>query len=39
MGKIWTGLLWLVSGGLLGVGWVYDFWTLNRQVGERNAAA
>jgi TM2 domain-containing membrane protein YozV len=36
MGKIGTGLLWLFTGGLLGVGWVYDFWTLNGQIDERN---
>lgn len=36
MGKILTGLLWLVTGGLLGIGWAYDFWTLNEQVDELN---
>lgn len=36
MGKIWTGLLWLFTGGLVGVGWLYDFWTLNGQIDERN---
>ncbi len=24
VGKIWTGLLWLVTGGLLGIGQIYD---------------
>ncbi len=37
MGKIWTGLLWLFTGGLVGIGWLYDFWTLNGQIDERNA--
>jgi TM2 domain-containing membrane protein YozV len=37
MGKIWTGLLWLFTGGLFLVGWLYDFWTLNRQVDQRNS--
>jgi TM2 domain-containing membrane protein YozV len=36
LGKIWTGLLWLFTGGLLGIGWLYDFCTLNLQVDERN---
>jgi len=37
-GKILTGLLYLVSGGLLGVGWLYDLLTLNGQVDELNRA-
>ena len=24
-GKIGTGILWLISGGLLGIGWLVDF--------------
>jgi TM2 domain-containing membrane protein YozV len=36
MGKIWTGLLWLLTGGLFLIGWLYDFCTLNRQVDELN---
>ncbi len=36
LGKILTGLLWLVTGGVLGIGWLYDFCTLNRQINERN---
>ena len=31
-----TGLLWLVTGGLFLIGWLYDFWTLNGQVDEIN---
>lgn len=38
LGKIGTGILWLLTGGLLGIGWLYDFCTLNRQVDERNRA-
>jgi TM2 domain-containing membrane protein YozV len=38
LGKIGTGLLWLLTGGLLGIGWIYDFCTLNSQVDERNRA-
>lgn len=36
LGKIGTGLLWLLTGGLFGIGWIYDFCTLNSQVDERN---
>lgn len=39
LGKIGTGLLWLCTAGLLGIGYVYDFCTLNRQVDERNRAS
>lgn len=39
LGKIPTGILWLLTGGLLGLGWLYDFCTLNEQVDERNRAA
>jgi len=38
MGKVLTGVLWLVTGGLFGIGWAYDFWTLNGQVDEVNRA-
>ena len=37
MGKVWTGLLYLLTGGLFMFGWLYDFWTLNEQVSEINA--
>jgi TM2 domain-containing membrane protein YozV len=37
LGKWLSGLLYLVSGGLFGVGYLYDYWTLNGQVSERNA--
>jgi TM2 domain-containing membrane protein YozV len=32
MGKWPTGLLYLVSGGLFGIGYIYDYWTLNDQI-------
>ena len=38
LGKPVTGLLWLLSFGLLGIGWLLDFFTLNGQVDERNLA-
>lgn len=36
IGKWITGLIYLVSGGLLGVGYIYDYWTWNDQVAEAN---
>ena len=36
MGKVWTGLLWLLTGGLFLVGYVYDYLTLNEQVDQVN---
>ncbi len=36
MGKWGTGLLYLVTGGLLLGGVVYDYWTLNDQITEVN---
>ena len=39
MGKILTGILWLLTAGLFGIGWLYDFCTLNSQINERNQAA
>jgi TM2 domain-containing membrane protein YozV len=37
MGKWVTGLIWLLTGGLFLVGWLYDLWTLNDQVSELNS--
>lgn len=39
IGKIGTGILYLLTLGLLGIGVIYDFWTLNSQISERNATA
>lgn len=36
MGKWVTGLVWLATGGLFLMGWLYDLWTLNGQVSEQN---
>ena len=39
LGKWITGVIWLVTGGLFGLGWVWDLCTLNEQVDSRNRAA
>ncbi len=36
MGKWITGVIYFLTGGLLVVGVLYDFWTLNSQVSEIN---
>jgi TM2 domain-containing membrane protein YozV len=37
MGKWITGLIYLCTGGLLGLGYIYDLWTLNDQISLLNA--
>ncbi|MEO1529461.1 MAG: TM2 domain-containing protein [Planctomycetota bacterium] len=39
MGKIITGVIFLLTGGLFGVGYVYDWLTLNSQIDELNRAS
>ncbi len=36
MGKWGTGIVFLLTGGLLGFGWLFDLWTLNEQVDQIN---
>ncbi|EKE77124.1 NINE protein [Gallaecimonas xiamenensis] len=36
-GKIITGILYLLTVGLFGIGLLYDFWTLNDQISMKNA--
>ena len=36
MGKVWTGILYLCTAGLAGIGWLYDYCTLNEQVDKTN---
>ena len=36
LGKWLTGLLWLATGGLFLLGYLYDYWTLNSQISEAN---
>lgn len=35
-GKIGTGLLYLFTLGFCGIGVIYDYWTLNDQLSQRN---
>jgi TM2 domain-containing membrane protein YozV len=37
MGKWFTGIIYLVSGGIFGIGYLYDLWTLNNQVSFINS--
>jgi len=39
LGKVGTGILWIVTGGLGGIGCVYDAVTMPRQVREANIKA
>jgi len=36
MGKVLSGVIYLLTGGFFGFGVVYDFWTLNDQITEIN---
>ncbi len=38
LGKWITGILYLLTVGLFGIGYLYDYWTLNRQVDALNRA-
>jgi TM2 domain-containing membrane protein YozV len=39
LGKWLTGILYLLTGGLFGLGYLYDYWTLNDQITELNNPA
>ena len=39
MGKWFTGIIYLLTAGLFGIGWLYDFWTMNDQITLINASA
>ena len=36
LGKPWTGLLYLLTGGVFLLGVIYDWWTINDQISEEN---
>ena len=37
MGKWISGIIWLITGGLFTLGYLYDFWTMNSQISEVNS--
>jgi TM2 domain-containing membrane protein YozV len=37
MGKWLTGIVYLLTGGIFGIGYLYDYWTLNDQVSLINS--
>ena len=37
MGKWFTGILYLLTGGLFLIGYIYDYWTLNDQLAILNS--
>ncbi len=37
MGKWFTGLIYLLTGGLFFIGYIYDYWTLNEQISLINS--
>lgn len=37
LGKWITGILYLLTGGLFGFGYIYDYWTLNEQITQVNS--
>jgi TM2 domain-containing membrane protein YozV len=38
MGKWISGIIYLLTGGILGLGVIYDFWTLNEQISLLNSS-
>jgi TM2 domain-containing membrane protein YozV len=36
MGKWLTGIIYLLTGGIFGIGYIYDYWTLNDQLSFLN---
>ncbi|MDO8948455.1 MAG: TM2 domain-containing protein [Desulfocapsaceae bacterium] len=38
MGKWISGIIYLLTGGIFGLGYIYDFWTLNNQISLLNGS-
>ena len=38
MGKWFTGIIYLLTLGLGGIGYLYDYWTLNEQIAIKNGS-
>ena len=36
LNRVLTGLLWLLTGGLFGLGYLYDLWNLNGMISDAN---
>ena len=39
MGKWISGIIYLLTGGVCGLGYIYDFWTLNDQISLLNGSS
>jgi TM2 domain-containing membrane protein YozV len=39
IGKWFIGIIYLLTGGIFGLGYLYDLWTLNEQVSQANSEA
>jgi TM2 domain-containing membrane protein YozV len=37
LGKWLSGIIYLLTGGVFGLGYIYDFWTLNGQISDVNS--
>lgn len=37
LGKWISGIIYLLTGGIFGLGYLYDFWTMNEQVSQLNS--